>query len=370
MAPALRRSDALLPLALGAIATAEVMGYDGAGRWSALAIELAACALLVARRTRTVLTVSAAALVVMSNWLVGPALDDLATPILVLGAAAYALARWIPDLRGLIGMAVILGATLASYMFVDERTHDVTDVVFVLAFFVPPYVFGRIVRRLADYNELLRREQELVRRQAARDERDRIARELHDVIAHSLSAMVVQVAAAEELVARDPARAREVLARVAATGRGAIVETGRLLHVLRDSDDELGLAPTPGLRDLDRLVDEFERDGLRVELVVEGPTTDLPAAVDVSAYRILREALTNALRYSTDGSVRVELSVTPSGVTLHAVNPTEGRTGLGTGLGLAGLEERVAVLGGTLRAASHDGRYELVATLPTAPVTV
>ncbi len=366
----LRRGDVVLPVVIAVIAVAEVVGYDGAGKWTALAIELAACALLVARRTRTVLTVSAASLVVMASWLVGPALDDLATPILVLGAAEYALGRWIADHRGLIGMAVILVATLATYVLVDTRAHDVTDVVFVLAFVVPPYVFGRIVRRLADYNDLLEREQELVRRQAARDERDRIARELHDVIAHSLSAMVVQVAAAEELVGRDPARAREVLSRVATSGRGAIIETGRLLHVLRDSDDELGLAPTPGLRDLDRLVEEFERDGLRVELVVDGPTADLPAAVDVSTYRILREALTNALRYSADRSVRVELGVTSTGLTLRAVNPTEGRTGLGSGLGLSGLEERVAVLGGTLRTTTDDGRYELVATLPTAPVTV
>jgi signal transduction histidine kinase len=227
------------------------------------------------------------------------------------------------------------------------------------------------VRRLADYNDLLARQQDLVRREAVRDERERIAREMHDVIAHSLSVMVVQTAAARDLVARDPARAQEILDQVAGTGRGAISETGRLLHVLRDTDDELALAPAHGLRDLDDLVTEFERDGLAVDLVVDGVPEDVPAAVDASAYRIAREALTNALRYAADGSVRIEIAATEHGLTIRTVNHADGATGLGSGLGLIGLQERVGLLGGTL---SHGrgphGDYELVATLPLARETV
>jgi len=361
----LRSTDLVLPLVIATIAVAEAAAYDGEGRWTALAIELAACALLVLRRQWTVATATVAALVTMTTWLAGPAFEDLATPILVFVAAAYALGRWVSDLRGLIGMSVIIVATLASYVFLDDRDNDVTDVVFVAAMLVPPYVFGRIVRRLADYNDLLAREQELVRREAVRDERDRIAREMHDVIAHSLSAMVVQVAAAQDLVRRDPAAAAAILDRVAGTGRGAIAETGRLLHVIRDVSDELGLAPVPGLRDLDTLVREFEHDGLHVELEVDGLPEDLPTAVDVSAYRIVREVLTNALRYATDGQVRLEVAATGHGLTVHALNRTSGRTGLGSGLGLVGLAERVDVLGGTLsHGQTDDGRYELVATLP------
>ena len=159
----------------------------------------------------------------MGTWVSGPAIEDLATGILILVAASYALGRWVADLRGLAGMAVMLATTLAAYVFVDERSHDITDVVFVAAFLVPPFFMGRVVRRLADYNDLLAREQELVRREAVRDERDRIARELHDIIAHSLSAMVVQVAAAQDLVRRDPDGAAVILDRVAGTGREAIV---------------------------------------------------------------------------------------------------------------------------------------------------
>jgi len=361
----LRRTDLALPLVIAAIATVEVVAYDGDGKWAALGIELVACGLLVLRRTSALLLVTIAALVSLSFPLIGPAIDELATPILILAACSYTLARWIADFRGLVGLAVIVVGFVLLYALIDERDHNVTDVVFVAAILVPPYVMGRIVRRLADYNDLLAREQELVRREAVRDERDRIARELHDVIAHSLSAMVVQIAAAQDLVRRDPDRAASILDRVAGTGRTAIAETGRLLHVIRDVSNELGLAPTPGLHDLDALVREFEHNGLRVELEVDGLPEELPPAVDVSAYRIVREVLTNALRYATDGQVRLELAATSSGLTIHARNNASGRTGLGSGLGLVGLAERVKVLGGTIsHGPTTDGQYELVATLP------
>ena len=167
----------------------------------------------------------------------------------------------------------------------------------------------------------------------------------------------------------DPARAEEMLARVAETGRRAIGETGRLLHVIRDADDELGLAPTPGLRDLDDLVREFERDGLEVELVVDGLPEQVPAAVDVSAYRVVREALTNALRYAPDRRVRVEVAGTDAGLTIRTVNRAGGGarvgSGLGSGLGLAGLAERVEMLGGTIRhGPTPAGEFELVASVP------
>ena len=137
-----------------------------------------------------------------------------------------------------------------------------------------------------------------------RAERDRIARELHDVIAHSVSAMVVQTAAAQDLVRTDPDRAERVLADVADTGRRALAETGRLLHVIRDDADELGLAPAPGLADLPALVEAFRASGLTVDLDVREPLPALPVGVDVSAYRIVQEALTNALATPPTGPRR------------------------------------------------------------------
>ena len=179
--------------------------------------------------------------------------------------------------------------------------------------------------------------------------------------------MVVQVAAAQDLVRGDPDRAEQTLQRVADTGRRALSETGRLLHVIRDTDDELGLAPTPGLRDLETLVDELRGQGLAVELILDPgpPDAALPVAVDVSAYRIVQEALTNALRYAPDRAVRLEVSVTGVGLTIHTRNRYDGRSGLGSGLGLVGLAERVELLGGTFRhGQTTDGDFELVAMLP------
>src|SRR5688572_14972897 len=170
----LRRSDLVMPAVIAVIAVAEVAAYDGEGKWAALALELAACVILVFRRTWTPVVATAAAVTVMGTWVSGPAMENLATGILIIVAASYALGRWVADLRGLIGMAVMLVVTLAAYVFVDERSHDVTDVVFVAAFLVPGFFMGRVVRRMADYNDLLAREQELVRREAVRDERDRI----------------------------------------------------------------------------------------------------------------------------------------------------------------------------------------------------
>jgi signal transduction histidine kinase len=362
----LRTADWLLPAlvcALGLVELASLAGLDGRG--VAAAVLVASCALLVGRRRWPLVCCTAAALLQAGLPFAGPAYDEAATGLLVVAVAIFALGRWIADLRGAIGLVATWLVLLAGYSLVDLRDKGLDDVVFVLAVTAPPYVFGRIARRLADYNTLLQREQDLERRAAVRDERDRIARELHDVIAHSLSAMVVQVAAAEELLRRDPERAAAVLGRVADTGRRAISETGDLLHVLRDTDDELGLAPTPGLRDLDELITTFERDGLVVDLVVDGLPEEVPPAVDTSAYRIVREALTNALRYAADRTVRVEVSATTGGLTVRAVNASSGGTGLGAGLGLAGLRERVDLLGGSLRhGPADDGRYELVAVLP------
>ena len=269
-----------------------------------------------------------------------------------------------PDLRGLLGVALIALVTFSDYVFEDVRHHNLSDVVFVATLLVPPYVFGRLVRRLAAQKAMVEEREELVTREAVRAERDRIARDLHDVIAHSVSAMVVQTAAAQDLVRSDPARAESVLRDVADTGRKALVETGRLLHIIRDDADELGLSPAPGVADLERLVEEFRAEGLEVDLSVDERLAPLPAGIDVSAYRIAREALTNALRYG-GGTATLQVSGAGDVVAIRATNPTAPhRPSMGSGLGLRGLGERVSLLGGTLSHGHVDGRFELAATLP------
>ena len=329
-----------------------------------LVIDGLACALLVFRRRAPILVGTLVPLILLSTTLLGSELEDTAAPILPMAVAMYTLGRWRRDLLGLAGMAVVALAFFTEYLTLDLREHNVGDVFFVGALLVPPYVFGRVVQRLAAQKELLEEREELVTRAAVRAERDRIARELHDVIAHSVSAMVVQTAAAQDLVRTDPDRAESVLRDVAETGRRALVETGRLLHVIRDDADELGLNPAPGVADLERLAEEFRADGLEVDLRVDEGLSTLPAGIDVSAYRIAQEALTNALRYG-GGSATLRVSGTGEGVAIRATNPTgPPRAQVGAGLGLRGVAERVSLLGGTLSHAVVDGRFELAATLP------
>jgi signal transduction histidine kinase len=359
------RWDVLLPAGVFVLAAVEMATLRPRGWGYGVLLELVACTLLVFRRRRTLLTATLATAVLLVMPWIGPQLDQPAVPIMIWAMSVYALARWPEDLRGAFGLAAILLLVLADFVFVDRRAHDLSDVMFVLALVVPPFVLGRISRRLALQKVLLEQREELVKREAVRAERDRIARELHDVIAHSVSAMVVQTAAAQDLLRVDPDRTAAVLADVAETGRHALAETGRLLHVIRDDADELGLRPAPGLADLPRLVERFRASGLDVDLALD-PVPQLPAGLDVSAYRIVQEALTNALRYGADRTAALRVTCTPTALSILASNPDgAARASAGSGLGLLGMAERVSLLGGSLsHGPTADGRFELSATLP------
>ncbi len=361
--------DVLVPAGLAVVGSAELAALQLPAWGAGVALELVSASLLVGRRLRPLLFATLAIVALLLMPWVGPALDEPAVPILFLAVAMYSLARWLPDHRGLIGVGVVLLMLLLDYVGADARTHDISDLLFVLALVVPPYVLGRVTRRLADHNALLVRNQELIRGAAIRDERDRIARELHDVIAHSVSAMVVQTAAAEDLVHTDPDRAVRVLADVTDTGRRALVETGRLLHVLRDESDEMGLAPAPGVDDLPALVDGFRESGLQVALQMTDTLPALSPGVDVSVYRIVQEALTNALKHGTGGTASIRVSARGGSLGIDASNPTdpEGAARVdGSGLGLVGMAERVALLGGRLSHGPDHGSFRVSVTVPLA----
>jgi signal transduction histidine kinase len=218
---------------------------------------------------------------------------------------------------------------------------------------------------LAEQAAQLTRQQHELEQAAIRSERDRIARELHDVIAHSLSAMVVRTAAAQDLVHTDPAKAEELLGNVARAGREALSETGRPLHVVRDTDDELRLRPAPGLARLPELVDQFRASGPAVDLEVDPDLRVLSSGADVSAYRVVQEALTSALKYAPDARVRLQIQTSADGVRIVASNATSETRTSASGLGLVGMEERLDLLGGRLEhGRTTDGRYELTAVVP------
>lgn len=198
------------------------------------------------------------------------------------------------------------------------------------------------------------------------DERARIARELHDIVAHSVSVMVVQAGAAEQVVDDDPELARQALATIRATGSAALADMRRVVSVLREPGSAApGLAPQPGLGSLPALVDAVGESGLRVELTVTGDPAGLPAALDLTAYRIVQEALTNVRRHSTADRAHVVLDVGQDDLEITVTDPGPARPAAHEpGHGLVGMHERVAVFGGRLHAAANGSGFSVCAVLP------
>ena len=360
--------DVLLPALLLALGAAELASLGTDGWVASVGLEAISAALLVFRRTLPLFVVPPAAIALMLIPLTGTQMEEAAAPILFYILGIYSLGRYLAGHSGLVALVLVLLLVFADFFFASPGdTRDWTDIVFVLSLAIPPYVFGRISRKLAMQSEELARQQELIRDQAVRDERDRIARELHDVIAHSLSAMVVQTAAAQDLVRSSPERAAALLASVADTGRKALDETGRLLHLIRDDADELGLHPAPGLADVPDLVSTFRESGLNVVDELDLPSVRLSGGVDVSTYRVVQEALTNALKYA-EGPVQLSIDSTPDQLRIRCANRVSraGSNGSnGSGLGIQGMAERVGLLGGTLTSGkTPDGRFAIEVDIP------
>ena len=231
------------------------------------------------------------------------------------------------------------------------------------------------MRRTAELEERAarhERERETEARTAVAEERTRIAREMHDVVAHSLSVMVVQAEAAEAMLDVDPERARRPLIAVQETGRSALGELRRMLGALREiGEDGAPLAPQPGLAGVGELVEHVRAAGLLVSVRVEGDERPLPSGVDLSAYRIVQEGLTNALKHA--GPARAEVLVRYGERELELSVSDDGRghdpQSNGGGHGLVGMRERVALYGGELEAGPRpDGGFRLRARLPLDPV--
>ena len=232
-----------------------------------------------------------------------------------------------------------------------------------------PLVLGRMT-----FNRRRRvlRDRELATREAVAAERAAIARELHDVVAHHMSVMVVQAGAARAVGESDPAAASAALRQIETSGRTGLAEMRRLLGILKAEGDGDGRAPQPGLADLGELLDSMRATGLAVEAVVEGSTRPLPPGVDLSAYRIVQEALTNALRHAGGASARVLVRYEPAALELEiaddGLGPPDGPSTQGQGL--IGMRERAQLFGGAFEAGPRPGGGFLVrARLPFEALT-
>jgi signal transduction histidine kinase len=203
-------------------------------------------------------------------------------------------------------------------------------------------------------------------REAVADERTRIARELHDVVAHAISVIVLQAKGGRRMLAIEPEQTRQALDTIVDSGEQALTEMRRLLGMLRRSDDELAMAPLPSLRQLDILAEQVSSAGLPVELRVEGEPVALAPAVDLSAYRIVQEALTNALKHAGPARARVVVRYGARDLELEISDDGRGTaTANGGGHGLAGMRERADLFGGEVEGVDRpEGGFVVRARLP------
>ncbi len=218
-------------------------------------------------------------------------------------AAAFLLGNQRDANRGRIGLAIVLGSS--AVVVYNDPKHSAGELVFTPILFALGWLVGFALRERAAQAEAAEarashaeRERETAARIAVAEERARIARELHDIVAHAVSVMVLQVGAVRHRLPDELADDRDALRDVERTGRAALTEMRRLLGAMRGDRDELELTPQPGLGSLEPLLDEIRRAGLAVELHVEGDPVPLPDAIDLSAYRIVQEGLTNALKHA------------------------------------------------------------------------
>jgi signal transduction histidine kinase len=274
--------------------------------------------------------------------------------------ALYGLAVWTPTRRFSLGLAAVAAADLVP------ASRYGTRFLWTLATVVIVLVVRRVVRDRDRRAELAERERDLVAREAVADERARIARELHDVVAHSVSVMVIQAQAGPRLLG-DAERVRDVFGSIETTGKEALVELRRLLGILRTGDDQLAIGPQPGLDSLESLVEHVRQAGLRIALRVEGDPVRLPPGIDLSAYRIIQEALTNTLKHAGEAEAEVTVRYGVSSLDLEVVDNGSAATARvnGSGHGLIGMRERVALYGGVLEAGARNGHgYAVRAHLP------
>jgi signal transduction histidine kinase len=192
-----------------------------------------------------------------------------------------------------------------------------------------------------------------------------MARELHDILAHSVSLMGVQAGAAEQVLAQEPERARPMLHSIQQISRDSVAELRRLLGMLRAAELGPELAPQPGLDQLDALLTRMREAGLPVELHIEGRAHPLPAGIELTVYRVVQEALTNALKHARPSQVDVVVRYGPTQLQLFVGNDGVSLGGNGGGHGLIGMQERVSLYGGRLDAGSHaDGEFRVHAEIP------
>ena len=367
----------MLAAALGTFYVLEILvesGFDGERALSIPAALVFSASLAWRRRMPLLPLLLAVGVIELSN-LEARALAETGAFLFGVVIAIYSAGAHTEG-RMTIAAALITAAVIPLAAIEPGEQLTLPDLGFFVMFLGGPFVVGRIMRRrrarertLEGRAVALERAGEERARAAVAEERARIARELHDAVSHALSVILLQARGARRLLPDSERPVRQALDTIEGSGLQALEEMRRLLGLLRKDDEELALAPQPSLRRVGDLVEGVRQAGLPVELSVEGEIGELPPGVDVSAYRIVQEALTNALKHSGLARARVlirrfgeelEIDVVDDGGGIGAEN--------GSGQGLVGMRERVAVYGGQLEAGQRpEGGYALRARLPLGP---
>jgi signal transduction histidine kinase len=309
------------------------------------------------RRAPLIVLAVAIATSIIANF--AAPLDAATTAAVALVVAVYSVGAHTERLRasvGVAGVAALIATNVAGQF-------SFGDVFFITMIIGGGWLAGRAMRYRRERERVLERltvdlerEREEKARAAVAEERVRIARELHDVVAHAISVIVLQARGARRSLATDPEETREALDSIEATGSEALAEMRRLLGMLRTHDEDIALAPQPSLRYLDVLAAQVREAGLPVELSVEGEPIELPPGVDLSAYRIVQEALTNALKHAGPATARVVVRYGKDNLELEIADTGPGTAaGDGEGHGLVGMRERVSLYGGRLDAGPRGG---------------
>jgi signal transduction histidine kinase len=294
------------------------------------------------------------------------------TSVFVIGmATAFLLGNLRHAVEPQLGLAVVLGS--AGAIVYNSPDHTSSQLVFIPLLFGICWLAGYTLRERAEEAEAAEerarraeRERESAARVAVAEERARIARELHDIVAHAVSVMVLQIGAVRHNLPDELADDADALRGVERTGRTALGEMRRLLGAMRRDDDGVDLTPQPGLHELEPLLEEVRHSGLPVRLQVEGDAVPLPRALDLSAYRIVQEGLTNALKHAHASRADVIVRYDPEELRLEVRDDGRGTaTSDGLGHGLVGVGERVKIYGGEMTAGrAADGGFVLSARLP------
>ena len=314
-----------------------------------------------------------------SVWFLGPAISFVDGRLIVFSSsstlagaiASYLLGNRRDARQAQIGLGILVfGSATVVY---NDPAHTTGELVFVPILFAIAWLAGYALRERAEQAEIAElraaqaeRERDAATRIAVAEERARIARELHDIVAHAMSVMVLQVGAVRHKLPQSLTENGDALRGVEETGRNALAEMRRLLSAMRTDGEQGERAPQPGLDRLEALLDEVRRAGLPVELHIEGGQRPLPRALDLSAYRIVQEGLTNVRKHARATRADVTLEYSPDEIRIEIRDDGKG-AGLNEspGYGLVGVRERVKIYGGEMTTGmANGGGYILSTRLP------